>query len=117
MNEVHRYFKPEIINRIDDIVMFSPLSQEHMTMIVDKIIEELNARLVAQHMDVTISDAVKAWIAEEAYEPQFGARPLKRFVQRYIETPLAKKLIEKDMAEGLHVDVDYVDGELKFEFV
>ena len=117
MNEVHRYFKPEIINRIDDIVMFSPLSQEHMTMIVDKIIEELNARLVVQHMDVTISDAVKKWIAEEAYEPQFGARPLKRFVQRYIETPLAKKLIEKDMAEGLHVDVDYVDGELKFEFV
>lgn len=116
MGEVHRYFKPEIINRIDDIVMFSPLSQNHMTMIVDKIIDELNERLIAQHMDVTVSDSVKEWIAKEAYEPAFGARPLKRFIQRYIETPLAKKLIEKDMAEGLHVDIDYVDDELKFDF-
>ena len=116
MNEVHRFFKPEIINRMDDIVMFSPLTQDNMTLIVDKLIQELNQRLVSQHMDITVSDAVKKWIAHEAYEPQFGARPLKRFIQRYIETPLAKKLIEKDLQEGLHVEVDYVDDELTFEF-
>ena len=116
MNEVHRFFKPEIINRMDDIVMFSPLSQSNMTMIVDKLIQELNARLVSQHMDITVSDSVKEWIAREAYEPQFGARPLKRFIQRYIETPLAKKLIEKDLQEGLHVEIDYVNDELTFNF-
>lgn len=116
MNEVHRFFKPEIINRMDDIVMFSPLSQSNMTLIVEKLIQELNARLVSQHMDITVSESVKEWIAHEAYEPQFGARPLKRFIQRNIETPLARKLIEKDLQEGLHVEIDYVDEELTFNF-
>lgn len=116
MNEVHRFFKPEIINRMDDIVMFSPLSQSNMTLIVEKLIQELNARLVSQHMDITVSESVKEWIAHEAYEPQFGARPLKRFIQRNIETPLARKLIEKDLQEGLHVEIDYVDEELTFIF-
>ena len=116
MNEVHRFFTPEIINRMDDIVMFSPLSQSNMTLIVEKLIQELNARLVSQHMDITVSESVKEWIAHEAYEPQFGARPLKRFIQRNIETPLARKLIEKDLQEGLHVEIDYVDEELTFNF-
>ncbi|HLR38902.1 MAG TPA: ATP-dependent chaperone ClpB, partial [Jeotgalicoccus sp.] len=100
MNEVHNYFKPEIINRMDDIVMFSPLSKENMTGIVDKLIKELNDRLNDQHMNIEVTDRVKKWIADEAYEPQFGARPLKRFIQRQIETPLARKMIEMDLKEG-----------------
>ena len=115
MNEVHNYFKPEIINRMDDIVMFSPLSKENMTGIVDKLIKELNDRLNDQHMNIEVTDRVKKWIADEAYEPQFGARPLKRFIQRQIETPLARKMIEMDLKEGLKVKVDLVDDELKFE--
>ena len=115
MNEVHNYFKPEIINRMDDIVMFSPLSKENMTGIVDKLIKELNDRLNDQHMNIEVTDRVKKWIADEAYEPQFGARPLKRFIQRQIETPLARKMIEMDLQEGLKVNVDLVDDELKFE--
>ncbi|WP_428416261.1 ATP-dependent chaperone ClpB [Phocicoccus schoeneichii] len=115
MNEVHNYFKPEIINRMDDIVMFSPLSKENMTGIVDKLIKELNDRLNDQHMSIEVTDRVKKWIADEAYEPQFGARPLKRFIQRQIETPLARKMIEMDLEEGLKVNVDLVDDELKFE--
>ena len=115
MNEVHNYFKPEIINRMDDIVMFSPLSKENMTGIVDKLIKELNDRLNDQHMSIEVTDRVKKWIADEAYEPQFGARPLKRFIQRQIETPLARKMIEMDLIEGLKVKVDLVDDELKFE--
>ena len=115
MNEVHNYFKPEIINRMDDIVMFSPLSKENMAGIVDKLIKELNDRLNDQHMSIEVTDRVKKWIADEAYEPQFGARPLKRFIQRQIETPLARKMIEMDLIEGLKVKVDLVDDELKFE--
>ena len=115
MNEVHQFFKPEIINRMDDIVLFSQLTRSNMTLIVDKLIVELNRRLSSQHMKVEVSDSVKKWIADEAYEPQFGARPLKRFIQRNIETPLARKMIEKDLTEGLDMRVDFVDGELKFE--
>ncbi len=117
MSEVHMHFKPEIINRMDDIVMFSPLSRDNMTMIVDKLVSELNRRLESQHMGVEVTDAAKKWIADESYEPQFGARPLKRFIQRHIETPLARKMIASDLAEGQNFKVDYADGELKFETV
>lgn len=115
MGEVHMYFKPEIINRMDDIVMFSPLSKDNMGMIVDKLIADLNRRLDAQHMKVDVTDAAKNWITDEAYEPQFGARPLKRFITRHIETPLARKMIASDLVEGLNFKVDVTDGELKFE--
>ena len=117
MSEVHMHFKPEIINRMDDIVMFSPLSRDNMTMIVDKLVSELNRRLESQHMSVEVTEAAKKWIADESYEPQFGARPLKRFIQRHIETPLARKMIESDLVEGQNFKVDFADGELKFETV
>lgn len=115
MGEVHQYFKPEIINRMDDIVMFSPLSKDNMKMITDKLIDDLNRRLMDQHMTVEVTEAVKEWISDEAYEPQFGARPLKRFIQRHIETPLAKEMIARDMEDGLKIKVDYKDGELQFD--
>ncbi len=115
MSEVHQYFKPEILNRMDDIVMFSPLSKENMKRITDKLIEDLNRRLMDQHMTVEVTPAVKDWISDEAYEPQFGARPLKRFIQRHIETPLAKELIASDMEDGINIKIDYQDGALKFD--
>ena len=115
MSEVHKHFKPEIINRMDDIVMFSPLTQKNMGAIVDRLIIDLNRRLDAQHMSLEVTDNVKNWVAESAYEPQFGARPLKRFIQKHIETPLARKLIATDITEGLHIKADYVDKELVFE--
>lgn len=115
MSEVHQYFKPEIINRMDDIVMFSPLTQKNMGAIVDRLIADLNRRLAAQHMSLEVTESVKNWIAKSAYEPQFGARPLKRFIQKHIETPLARKLIAADMTEGLHIKADYINDELVFD--
>lgn len=115
MSEVHQYFKPEIINRMDDIVMFSPLTQKNMGAIVDRLIADLNRRLAAQHMSLEVTESVKNWVAESAYEPQFGARPLKRFIQKHIETPLARKLIAADMTEGLHIKADYINDELVFD--
>ncbi|GGA98949.1 ATP-dependent chaperone ClpB [Macrococcus hajekii] len=109
---LHSYFKPEILNRMDDIVLFKPLSADDMTYIVDKIVDQLNRRLMDQHMTVIVDDAVKKWVAEEAYQPEFGARPLKRFVQRHIETPVARLLLQNDMAEGTKVHVSLVEGQL-----
>ncbi|MES5812539.1 ATP-dependent chaperone ClpB [Mammaliicoccus sciuri] len=114
-DSLHAYFKPEILNRMDDIVLFKPLSIKDMSHIVDHIITNLNIRLVNQHIKVSVDQDVKEWIAEEAYEPQFGARPLKRFVQRQIETPLARLMIGQELKEGTIVNVHLVDGEVKFE--
>lgn len=114
-DSLHAYFKPEILNRMDDIVLFKPLSIKDMSHIVDHIITNLNIRLVDQHIKVSVDQDVKEWIAEEAYEPSFGARPLKRFVQRQIETPLARLMIGQELKEGTIVNVHLVDGEVKFE--
>lgn len=96
MTNLNAYFKPEILNRMDDIVLFKPLSIDDMSMIVDKILTQLNIRLLEQRISIEVSDDAKAWLGQEAYEPQYGARPLKRFVQRQIETPLARMMIKED---------------------
>ncbi len=109
MDSLHAFFKPEILNRMDDIVLFKPLSINDMSMIVDKILTQLNIRLLDQRISIDVSDDAKKWLGEEAYEPQFGARPLKRFVQRQIETPLARMMIKESMPEGTVVKVDIND--------
>lgn len=114
MNSLNQYFKPEIINRMDDIVLFKPLTISDMSSIVDKILTELNIRLMAQRISINVSDEAKAWLGEEAYEPQFGARPLKRFVQRQIETPLARKMIRENLPEGTTIDIDLSEDGLRF---
>ena len=87
-----------------------------MSMIVDKILTQLNIRLMDQRISIEVSDDAKKWLGEEAYEPQFGARPLKRFVQRQIETPLARMMIKEGMPEGTVVNVDLDDNhELTFD--
>ncbi|PTK42888.1 ATP-dependent chaperone ClpB [Staphylococcus hominis] len=116
MDSLHAFFKPEILNRMDDIVLFKPLSINDMSMIVDKILTQLNIRLMDQRISIEVSDKAKKWLGEEAYEPQFGARPLKRFVQRQIETPLARMMIKENMPEGTKVNVDLNDSqELTFD--
>lgn len=115
MNSLNQYFKPEIINRMDDIVLFKPLSINDMSLIVDKILTQLNIRLMEQRISIDVSDKAKAWLGEEAYEPQFGARPLKRFVQRQIETPLARKMIRENLPEGTVIKIDLSGDGLIFE--
>ena len=116
MDSLHAFFKPEILNRMDDIVLFKPLSINDMSMIVDKILTQLNIRLMDQRISIEVSDEAKKWLGEEAYEPQFGARPLKRFVQRQIETPLARMMIKENMPEGTKVNVVLNDSqELTFD--
>ncbi|NJH99866.1 ATP-dependent chaperone ClpB [Staphylococcus hyicus] len=115
MDSLHSYFKPEILNRMDDIVLFKPLSVDDMQMIVDKVLRNLNMRLTDQRITLEISDAAKKWMGETAYEPQFGARPLKRFVQRHVETPLARMMIKENLPEGTKVYGDVENGEITFK--
>lgn len=115
MTSLNQYFKPEIINRMDDIVLFKPLTINDMSLIVDKILTQLNIRLMEQRISIEVSDEAKAWLGKEAYEPQFGARPLKRFVQRQIETPLARKMIRENLPEGTSIHIDLSDDGLTFE--
>ena len=95
-----------------------PLSVNDMSMIVDKILTQLNMRLLDQHISIEVTEEAKKWLGEEAYEPQFGARPLKRFVQRQIETPIARMMIKESLPEGTIIKVDLNDNkELDFKVV
>lgn len=115
MDSLHAYFKPEILNRMDDIVLFKPLSVEDMQLIVDKVLRNLNMRLTDQRITLELTDEAKKWMGETAYEPQFGARPLKRFVQRHVETPLARMMIKENLPEGTKVFGDVHEGEIEFK--
>ncbi|NHA35528.1 ATP-dependent chaperone ClpB [Staphylococcus schleiferi] len=114
-SSLNAYFKPEILNRMDDIVLFKPLSIDDMKMIVDKILNNLNMRLMDQRIQLEMSDEAEKWMGEEAYEPQFGARPLKRFVQRHVETPLARMMIKDHLPEGTKVYGYLENNEIQFK--
>ena len=108
-NELKAHFKPEFLNRIDDIVYFNSLTNEHVEKIILKFINELEERLHSKKIHIELSkDALKA-IASNGFDSIYGARPLKRFIQKEIETPLARKIIEGNINERDNVYVDYVD--------
>lgn len=118
-NQVHALiqtkFKPEFLNRIDDTIMFTPLSLLDIQQIVVKMVAELSERLADQDITLTMSDAAKSWIAQEGYDPAFGARPLRRYITNYVETPLAKKLISGDILPNTTVEIDLKDNQLVFK--
>jgi len=93
MHSLKAHFRPEFLNRLDDVVLFSPLTQDEITQIVDLLIAEVSRRLAEQSVTLVLTDAAKALIAREGYDPVFGARPLKRFIQKEVETPIARALL------------------------
>jgi ATP-dependent Clp protease ATP-binding subunit ClpC len=108
-------FRPEFINRIDEIIIFEPLSEENMVQIVDLQIKDVIARL-AEHggVNITLTDGAKKWLANQGYDKDFGARPLRRAIQRYVESPLSVQLLRNTFASGDSIEVDEKDGELVF---
>jgi len=106
MERLRGHFRPEFLNRVDDIVLFSPLSQGDLVHIVDLLVASLAKRIKEQGYSFEVSDAAKAWLAKEGYDPIYGARPLKRFIQQAVETPLARFLIGGE-ASGDSITVDY----------
>src|SRR5256886_8800026 len=108
-------FRPEFLNRIDEIVEFEPLSREQIGEIVELQLERLRARLAERGLDIELTPAAKEAVAEAGWDPGYGARPLKRALQRLVENPLALRLLEGEFNEGDTVRVDAKDGELVFE--
>jgi ATP-dependent Clp protease ATP-binding subunit ClpB len=107
-------FRPEFLNRIDEIVEFEPLSKEQIGEIVELQLRRVEARLAERGLRLELTDAAKETLAEAGWDPTYGARPLKRAIQRLLENPLALRLLEGDFSEGDTVLVDAKDGELAF---
>ena len=109
---LHQTFKPEFLNRIDEIVYFSPLSKEVQGKIVTKMLNDLNKRLQESYFSFEFTDNVKKYILDNAYSTQFGARPIKRFIQNNIETLIARAIVEGKVNTSTKYKVDYVDGKV-----
>ena len=108
-------FRPEFLNRIDEIVVFKSLGREEILQIVDLLVEEVQERLSDRGISIELTGRAKEWIAEKGFDPAFGARPLRRTVQRYLETPLARKVLAGEIGDGGRFTVDAVEGEIVFD--
>jgi ATP-dependent Clp protease ATP-binding subunit ClpC len=109
-------FRPEFLNRIDEVIIFSPLTLEQMYDIVDLQMDEIRSRLAEHGLDVELTKKAKEWLAKEGFDPSFGARPLKRTLQKYVESPLSISLLSGDFKEGDKVVVDLNDADSKLAF-
>jgi len=112
MQELRTSFRPEFMNRIDDVVLFKPLTIEEIEKIVDLLMNDLRNRLTERGMKVEISTSAREFVAKEGYDPVYGARPLKRFIQQEIETPVARRIISGSLADGATIRIDVKSGEL-----
>jgi len=113
--QLREVFRPEFLNRIDEIVEFEPLTKDQLADIVELQLERLRVRLAERGIELGLTDDAKHVLAEAGWDPTYGARPLKRAIQRMVENPLALRLLEGDFGEGDSVRVDAHDGQLVFE--
>ncbi|MFC1926724.1 ATP-dependent Clp protease ATP-binding subunit [Chloroflexota bacterium] len=107
-------FRPEFLNRIDEIIIFQPLTEEQIRQIVDLLMKEVDKRLEERKITVNLTEEAKAWLAKAGFDPMFGARPLKRTIQREVENPLSKKILLGELTEGDEVEVDVSNEGLVF---
>jgi len=112
MNELRQHFRPEFLNRVDDIVLFKPLTLSEVEQIVGLLTKDLSRRLEDRNVKVEIADAARKFIAKSAYDPVYGARPLRRYLQRELETRIGRALITGDVLDGATIQVDLKNGEL-----
>ena len=117
MADLRDHFRPEFLNRIDDTVLFKPLSLEEITEIVDLLVSSLNKRLEDRKVSVVFTNSAKKWIGEKGYDPTYGARPLKRFLQKQVETQLARALVAGEVEEGSNVTFSIKDDELVMKVI
>jgi ATP-dependent Clp protease ATP-binding subunit ClpB len=110
--DLRRAFRPEFLNRVDETLLFKPLSLAEITSIVDLLLADLNRRLAERRVTVALDAAAREWVAEKGYDPVFGARPLRRFLQRHLETRLARALLAGEVAEGAALGFTVRDGAL-----
>ena len=111
MNDLRGHFRPEFLNRLDEIIMFKPLTKDNIGGIVDLMVRELSNRLADQELSLELTDAARTQVIENGYDPVYGARPLKRYLQNYVETLAAKKILSGDVHAGDTLVLDVRDGE------
>jgi len=111
---LHEHFKPEFLNRIDDIVIFHRLSREQITKIIDVQLERLRAMLHERNITLALEDSARELLARDGYDPNFGARPLKRAIQTLIQNPLAMKLLRAEVLPGQNIVVSARNGQMEF---
>jgi ATP-dependent Clp protease ATP-binding subunit ClpC len=105
-----RVFNPEFLNRIDDVIVFHPLEKQHIVEIIDVMQKDLFKRVEELGIQIEVTDAAKAFLVEKGFDPQFGARPLRRAIQKYVEDPMAESILTSDLAEGARISVDHKEG-------
>ena len=115
--ELHRHFRPEFLNRLDEIVFYKPLFREQLHQIVRLMIDGLNRRLADKQLSLEVTDAAVDYILDNSYDPSFGARPIKRYLQRTLETMLARKILAEDIPPRSRLKADVRDGELTIELM
>jgi ATP-dependent Clp protease ATP-binding subunit ClpC len=111
------FFRPEFLNRIDEIIIFEPLTEAELRPIVDIMLRDVAERLVERQVTLTLTEAAKEALVKEGYDRVYGARPLRRTVERRVENPLSRRILSGEFTDGDHVQVDYADGEYSFEKV
>mgnify|MGYP000311513346 CR=1 FL=1 len=111
MNDLRAHFRPEFLNRLDEIILFKPLTKDNIGGIVDLMVKELSDRLADQELSLELTDAARTQVIENGYDPVYGARPLKRYLQNYVETLAAKKILSGDVHAGDTLVLDVKDGE------
>ncbi|MFC1967092.1 ATP-dependent Clp protease ATP-binding subunit [Chloroflexota bacterium] len=114
MAEVKKLFRPEFINRLDEIIVFHELTEQQLRRIVDLMIKDLQARLAEHKLAIELTGAAKSWLAREGYDPTYGARPLRRVIEKQIENPLSSMMLRRELKEGATIKVGLRDGELTF---
>ena len=114
MAEVKKTFRPEFINRLDEIIVFHELTEEQLRHIVELMVKDLKERLAERKLGVELTDKAKSWLAKEGYDPLYGARPLRRAIERYVENPLSNKVLSGEFKEGDTILVDLKQNELTF---
>jgi len=117
LEEMRRHFRPEFLNRVDEIIVFHALSEEHLKQIVEIQLDRLRARLAERHISIELTDAARTHLVRAGYDPLYGARPLKRAIQKEIETPLGRLILKGEVQDGQTVLIDYnaASGELTFK--
>jgi len=113
MDELRAAFRPEFLNRLDDVVLFKPLTLGEIKRIVELQLDDLRRRMAERDIGLEVTDAAETLIGEQGYDVVYGARPLKRFIQHHVETPVARRIVAGDVGGGIRVTVDAVEGELR----
>ena len=112
MNDLRGHFRPEFLNRLDEIIMFRPLTKDNLTHIIDLLLANLNKMLEDKEIDIALTDEAKKYVIDNGYDPNFGARPLRRYLQKTVETIAARVILEGDIDAGSTIEIDLKDGEL-----